>query len=151
MNAWTVKCWALALILAGLGLCLYKSQVLGLPLAANETADGWTVQAKLRFQGNGGPAKLSLQIPDLTPGFVALDEDFIASGFGLTVDEDVDQRWARWAVRRARGEQTVYYRMAVARSALDSEWSLVPSFKQVPVYPEPLGTAVREVIKSVRR
>ncbi|HDN69091.1 MAG TPA: hypothetical protein ENG26_00765, partial [Gammaproteobacteria bacterium] len=85
MNSFTVRSWALALSLIGLALTAYKAYELGLPLTPRQNTEVWTLQAQVAFEGTGVPAKLSLFIPENTPGFMLLDEDFISSRYGLTI------------------------------------------------------------------
>ena len=150
MNNFTVKGWVLALILLGLLITAYKVYELGLPLTPKQSTDVWTVQAQVAFEGTGGPAKLSLYVPDNTPGFMLLDEDFISSHFGLTIAKTQDNRRADWAIRRARGDQTLYYRIAVARSNLSHDWESIPDYPEAPVYPEPYASAIQAIIEDVR-
>ena len=150
MNNFTVKGWALALTLLGLLITGYKVYELGLPLTPKQSTDVWTVQAQVAFEGTGGPAKLSLYVPDNTPGFMLLDEDFISSRFGLTIAKTQDNRRADWAIRRARGDQTLYYRIAVARSNLSHDWESTPGYPEPPVYPEPYASAIQAIIEDVR-
>ncbi|MFE8071425.1 inactive transglutaminase family protein [Marinobacteraceae bacterium S3BR75-40.1] len=150
MNSVSVKLWALLLAALGLGICAYKSYELGLPLKPQKDAEIWTVQAKASFKGEGGPAKFSLYVPDDTPGFMKLDEDFISSRFGLTVDEEGQNREANWAVRRARGEQTLYYRLTISDADRDPEWGPKPAFPKKPEYPEPDASAIHAILEDVR-
>ncbi|MCG6898674.1 MAG: inactive transglutaminase family protein [Gammaproteobacteria bacterium] len=150
MNSLTARGWAVALILIGLVITAYKSYELGLPLTPEQHAEVWTVQAQVSFQGKGGPAKLSLYIPENTPGFMLLDEDFISSRYGLTIAKSHENRKADWAIRRAKGAQTLYYRISVARSNLSVEWEEKPAFPSPPDYEEPYASAIRAIIEDVR-
>lgn len=150
MNSLTVKSWALALSLIGLIITVYKSYELGLPLTPAQNTDVWTVQAQVSFEGTGKPAKLSLFIPENTPGFMLLDEDFISSRYGLTIAKIHDNRRADWAIRRAKGVQTLYYRISVARSNLKTDWNTKPDFPEQPDYPEPYASAIKAIIDDVR-
>jgi hypothetical protein len=150
MNSLTARGWAVALILIGLVITAYKSYELGLPLTPEQHAEVWTVQAQVSFQGKGGPAKLSLYIPENTPGFMLLDEDFISSRYGLTIAKSHENRRADWAIRRAKGAQTLYYRISVARSNLNVEWEEKPAFPSPPDYEEPYASAIRAIIEDVR-
>jgi hypothetical protein len=115
MSKLTVRVWAFLLIALGLGMAGYKVLYLGIPVTPEQSAEVWTVQARLAFNGQGKPAKAGFDIPDITPGFIKLDEDFISSRFGLAIDKTGDSRRADWFVRRAEGQQTLYYRVIVAR------------------------------------
>ncbi len=150
MNRLTVNGWALALSVTGLAIAAYKIFDLGLPLVPEQNTDVWTLQAQATFVGTGGPAKLSLDIPQHTPGFVILNENFISRKYGLTIDQGKDSRKANWAIRRAKGEQSLYYRITVARSNKAVEWESVPSFPQLPDYPEPYASAVQAIVEDVR-
>jgi hypothetical protein len=55
---------SLAFALAGLRLFYYKAAVLGLPLRPRERTSVWTVEARVRFKAEGGPARVSLRVPD---------------------------------------------------------------------------------------
>jgi len=150
MNSFTVRSWALALSLIGLVLAAYKAYELGLPLTPRQNTEVWTLQAQVSFEGTGAPAKLSLFIPENTPGFMLLDEDFISSRYGLTIAKTHDNRRADWAIRRAKGDQTLYYRISVARSNLKTDWESKPDFPETPEYPEPYASAIQAVIEDVR-
>jgi hypothetical protein len=150
MNSFTAKGWALALILTGLVITAYKAYELGLPLSPDQNTDVWTIQAQVSFRGKGVPAKLSLFIPENTPGFMLLDEDFISSRYGLTIAKTHENRRADWAIRRAKGAQTLYYRISVARSNLKADWESKPEFPDPPDYEEPYASAIRAIIEDVR-
>jgi len=143
---------ALILILIALAAVYYKHEKLGLPLKPSEQSDVWTVEAKLRFKANGGPAKAKFYIPRDTPGFVKLNEDFISSNYGLATEQNELNREALWAVRRAKGKQVLYYRMELTRDdgARTPRTLPKPLYPQVPEYDEPLGSAVMAVLKDVR-
>jgi len=150
MNNYTVKTWAIILAFIGLGIAAYKHFEIGFPLSPQASTPVWTVQAQISFVGNGGPAKVSLDIPKTTPGFMQLDEDFISSRFGLSIDNKRTGRKADWAIRRARGEQRLYYRISVAKSDETSGWSTKPAFPKQPVYPEPYSSAIKTILEDVR-
>ena len=111
------KVWilALALFLIGGALFLYKWRVLGYPLLPEEETRIWTVEATIQFDAGepAMPVKATLQIPGLTPGFAILDENFVSRGFGFTTRYVAGGRQVQWAVRRAQGPQTLYYRAVV--------------------------------------
>lgn len=147
----TVKVWAVLLAALGFGIFAHKLFNIGLPLSPEQSAEVWTVQARIAFNGGGGPAKLGFFIPTVTPGLAQLDEDFISSRFGLAINGEGDNRKAEWAVRRAKGLQTLYYRISVARSDTGfSGWGSKPRFPSVPEYEEPYASAIKAIIEDVR-
>ncbi len=147
-----VQILALALMAAGLLLCWYKSAYLGLPLRPGQNTQTWVVQARVVLGASRGPVQASLAIPRDPPGFVVLDEDFISGGFGLVVEDSHDRRRASWAVRRASGKSTLYYRLSLAKAAsVGTGPSPVPTYPPKPTYPEPYGSAVRALLAGVRQ
>lgn len=139
------------LLISGLSLCLYKVSVFGLPLKPGQDEEVWTVQARLSFKGTGKPTKVRFAVPFESPGFVTLDEDFISGNYGLAVENDQVNRWANWAIRRANGPQTLYYRISIARDQNTNEMAgQAPPFPQVPYYPEPYNSAIKAILDTVR-
>ncbi len=143
---------ALILIAIALSIVYYKHEKLGLPLKPAEQSEVWTVEAKLQFKANGGPAKASFYIPKAPPGFAKLNEDFISSNYGLATEQDALNRQALWAVRRAKGKQVLYYRMELTRDDNNSDPRTKPrpAYPPVPDYEEPLGSAVMALLEDVR-
>lgn len=141
---------------AGSGMFYYKWQVLGFPLRADQSAELWTVEARVAFsRAQAGPAKVSLALPSTPPGFAIADEQFISRGYGLTRDGDRDRRLATWAIRRAQGDQTLYYRSTLFRSQAsvqaEAEARPRPPFPPVPTLEEPYATAMEELVVRVRQ
>jgi hypothetical protein len=60
-------------------------------------------------------------VPGNTPNFVILNENFISRGFGLTTSNVDGNRQAVWSIRRARGVQTLYYRVIVQSFAVGEQ------------------------------
>ena len=148
------KVWilALALFLIGGALFLYKWRVLGYPLLSQEETRIWTVEATIQFDAGepAMPVKATLQIPGLTPGFAILDENFVSRGFGFTTRYVAGGRQVQWAVRRAQGPQTLYYRAVVYKDPTQVENDTTPPFPTPPVLGEPLDTALRELVAQVQ-
>lgn len=147
-----VKLLALILAAAGLGLCAYKVEKLGLPLTPDSQTQVWTVETRVSFTSNGRAAKLGLLIPESPPGFSVLDEDFVSSGFGVTTEKDGVNRRAVWAARNVRGRKTFYYRIVLAqdRAANSRRTRPRPDYPAVPDYPEPERSAVFALLEDVR-
>lgn len=150
MGKGIVRFWAVLLVTLGLGIAAYKIYYLGLPATPQQSAEVWTVQARLVFEGEGKPAKVAMHVPDVTPGFLKLDENFISSHFGLAIDKFNGNRRAEWSVRRAKGDQTLYYRIILTRSDLDQTWTTVPRYPKKPKYQEPYASAIRATLDDVR-
>jgi hypothetical protein len=146
------RVWVLAALLAGAGaaLFIYKVRVLGFPVAADATTQVWTVEASVNFRGGPGPVKANLHIPSLTPGFAILDEQFVSRRFGFTTRYVSGGREVQWAVRRARGPQTLYYRATIYRDPARLETDTTPPFPAVPELGEPFRTSMNALLEDVR-
>jgi hypothetical protein len=142
----------LLLTAAGGGLFYYKWQVLGFPVSAHRDAETWTVEARVAFhRPNVGPVKATLQLPTAPPGFVIFDEQFISRGYGLTMEGENDVRSATWAIRRAQGDQTLYYRATLFRGEEAGPPDISAAFPPVPRLEEPYATALQELVSRVRQ
>lgn len=151
MNRRHLYVLALALTAIGLGVFGYKWQVLGFPLKSEAVAEAWTVEAKVEFRKTRvGPAKVKLVVPGAPVGFTLLDEQFISRGYGLSVEGEGDYRRAVWAIRRAQGEQALYYRATVTPAPRIAEQGKPPPFPPVPELEEPFATALQELVDRVR-
>jgi hypothetical protein len=96
------------------------------------------------------PVKATLHIPGLTPGFAMLDENFVSRGFGFTTRYVPGGRQVQWAIRRAKGPQTLYYRAVVYKDPRQFENDTTPPFPAAPVLGEPFDTALQELVTVVR-
>lgn len=105
----------LLLLLAGIGLVSYKSLMLELPVTPGDYQTIWTIEAKVAFQAQAEPVKVSLALPKTQSNMEVLDEIFSSSGYGFTVEETDGHERAIWTTRRAAGPQTLYYKLDVYR------------------------------------
>jgi len=106
---------ALAVAAVGTALFLYKVLALGFPLTPVATAAIWDLEFRLQFVGQGGPAKVTLAIPQSGDAFAVVGESFVSGEYGLTTRIADQGRLAVWSIRQAEGEQVLYYRAAVQR------------------------------------
>lgn len=152
MQGYKIWIFALALFLIGGALFLYKWRELGYPLLPEEETSIWTVEATIQFDAGekSMPVKATLHIPGLTPGFAILDENFVSRGFGFTTRYVTGGRQVQWAIRRAKGPQTLYYRAVVYKDPTQFENDTTPPFPALPVLGEPLDTAVQQLVAQVR-
>ena len=146
------RLWLLsfAIALAGLGLFYYKAVVLGLPLQPRERTSVWTVEARVRFQAEGGPARVSLRVPAGPPGYQIIEQSFVSSGYGLTHEGGEGRRVAIWAKRRASNAQMLYCRVVVSAGGSASELPRAPHFPSPPkddVKFETAAEALRDVVR----
>jgi hypothetical protein len=149
LRHWTAL--ALLLILVGTALTAWKSQVYGYPLTPGNTEDSWTVQARLQIRPGEGPVRVELERPAATPGLGRLREDFISRGFGLDVQEATYRRTVTWAIRRASGLQTLYYRAQYFRDPNQRDFAPRPDYPPVPELEEPFAAALQSITDEVRQ
>ncbi len=142
--------WSLLFTLVGLAIFIHKTINLDIPLKANQQAEIWTVQARLSFESDKRNVKAKLYVPNVTPGYIKLDEHFISGKFGLNVKVHGDRKTANWAIRKADGEQTLYYRTTVTKTDTSSDWLEIPSYPEAPEFDEPYTTAIAKIIEDVR-
>lgn len=115
MNKTHLFVLALVLSIIGFGLFFYKVVHLSFPVLPEETVKTWKIEARIRFVGKGGPAKVSLFIPTSARNYALMDERFVSGGFGLVAGIDHGHRKAVWSIREAEGKQTLYYQADIAR------------------------------------
>ena len=150
MHRTPVIFWSVTLIVIGLAIFLHKSIQLNYPLSADKETQAWTVQARLSFEANKRNVKATLYIPNVTPGYSKLEEYFISGNFGLNAKKSDDNKTANWAIRKADGEQTLYYRTTVTKTGTTAYWSSVPTYPEAPKFAEPYSTAISKIIEDVR-
>ena len=144
--------FVLTALLAAVGTAvfLYKWQVLGFPVSENQETPVWTIESAVRFNSGPGSIKVQLHVPTLTPGFRMLNENSVSRGYGFTLNYGSGGREAQWAIRRADGEQTIYYRISVYEDDSVDQSDTTPPFPPLPVINEPLKTAVDVLVADVR-
>jgi hypothetical protein len=144
--------YLLAFLIAalGIGAFVYKWQVLRFPLRPVAETEVWEIQARVEFQARGGPSKAVLQLPTDPPGYAVLDERFVARNYGMTIERPQGQREVQWAIRRASGTQTLYYRATVYRDAHQPPRQREPAAPEPGTYEEPFATARQTLLEDVR-
>lgn len=105
------------LILFGLGLTLYKSISLGLPLVPSQYRDVWTIESKVSFQPSDGSVEVQLTLPDEHNGWETLNENYSSSGFGFTIVEDDSGDHAKWTKQTVTDPTVMYYKAQVYEDA----------------------------------
>lgn len=144
--------YGLAALLAAIGLSLffYKWQVLGFPVSQNQEVPVWTIESAVRFDSGPGSIKVNLLIPTLTPGFRTLNENPVSRGYGFSLNYGTGGREAQWAIRRADGPQTIYYRISVYQDTGNTQTDTTPPFPPQPTINEPFKTAVDVIVADVK-
>jgi hypothetical protein len=111
------------LIVLGLTIFAYRLWYLQVPLLPGQTQDSWTVEANLQFNATTNPISAQFYIPRNPPNYSLLDEQFISRGYGVTTALENGNQLATWSIRRARGQQSIYYRAIFYRNTLNQPLS----------------------------
>jgi hypothetical protein len=141
---------AALLTIIGLSVFFYKWQVLGFPVSENQEKPVWTIESAVHFDSGPGTIKVQLHVPTLTPGFRMLNENSVSRGYGFSLNYGSGGREAQWTIRRADGDQTIYYRISVYEDETVDQSDTIPPFPPRPVINEPLNTAVDVLVSDVR-
>lgn len=143
---------ALAIIAIALTAMYYKWSALNFPLQPDAKMQVWTVQAHVEYQPRKGANTITLQLPQSPPGFTVLDERFVARNYSKLEETDEDGREVQWAIRRAYGEQDLYYRATIVRAGGSDQHELMyePVVAEPPVLEEPYSTAAQTLLDQVR-
>lgn len=107
---------AFILIFLGGGATLYQIYVLKVPVTEDETDSVWVLDARVQFSAHKDtPVKVHMFVPPRSDSFLSLNESFISPNYGYNVQAEDDNRKVTWSVRRASGEQTIYYRQSLSQ------------------------------------
>lgn len=133
----------------GVGLFLYKALALNFPLLPETEASLWNVEARLTFVAGNKPVKVFLYIPRTSKRYVIMDENFISKGYGLTTRErGYGNRQAVWATRKAKEQQSLYYRTVVRQVAAKESPALIKL--EAPNFEGPYLEAAEAIITEIR-
>lgn len=141
---------AFVLACAGLAAIAYKWKVLQFPIQPVTSVEVWTVQARVEYQPRRGANTVTLQIPSSPPGFALIDEKFVAKNYSRLEEERRGNREVQWSIRRAVGEQALYYRATVVRQAEVEPLGGTPRLGAPPVLDEPYASAAEALLGDVR-
>ncbi|WP_037991284.1 inactive transglutaminase family protein [Teredinibacter turnerae] len=99
------------LFVAGLSMTWLRHKTHDVPWLPGEKRQVWSVEARVEFEAQGEPAKVSLAVPQTQTRFERLAEYTASPGYGLAFVENGRERRAEWSIRNADGPQTLYYRL----------------------------------------
>ncbi len=104
------------LVVLGPSVTAYRIFVLGIPVTEDATDDLWNIDAKVEFVPNAkDPVKIQMFVPPLSRDYVSLNESFISNNYGVAVNRVDGNRKVTWSARRAKGNQTLYYRLVLTK------------------------------------
>ena len=126
----------LALFLAAISLSIFFHKVFAtdVPLLPNQAYKNWYVEAKLSVNSEGRvldsenalPSEIKLQLPQSSPGYEIINEDFINDNYSRQIQniEDTSNRVAIFSNKNAKGSEAIFYRAIIDKTDLaknDSE------------------------------
>ncbi|WP_421901807.1 UUP1 family membrane protein [Maridesulfovibrio sp.] len=103
------------LFLLGFGLTAYKIIGLGFSLSPDEKTTVWTIEATITYEADGGPAEISLNLPDNHEGLVAVSEAYDTPGYSYEIVQKGKTRRGVWKAADVHGSQKVYARANIYR------------------------------------
>ena len=112
---------ATLLITIAVSVFSYKLFVLHLPLSPSAQTSVWAIEAKMTFRAMRGPVQVKFLLPPQQENFDIIDENFISRNYGITYPQyeeslAISNRESIWSLRKASGNQTLYYRLIIKSS-----------------------------------
>jgi hypothetical protein len=149
---WPLYVAVIALIASGFWLIYYKADVFGYALTPNTSTPVWLVEAEVAFRAvKEQPIKVTLSVPQDSNGFRILEENSIAPGYSLNLQDEFPGRRAIWSRRNASGIQRLYYRLEVF-DAVGGPLVLMETAPEKPIPPlfnEPIRESVNSLVQSI--
>ncbi|AFY53026.1 hypothetical protein Riv7116_0423 [Rivularia sp. PCC 7116] len=120
----------LALFLAAISLAIFFHKVFAtdVPLLPNQAYQNWYVEAKLSVNSEGRvldsenalPSEIELQLPQTSPGYKIISEDFINDSYTRQVKElkNSSNRVAVFSNKNAKGSEAIFYRAIIDKTDL---------------------------------
>ncbi len=141
---------ALGLFILGFGFTLYKILVLEFPLFPGEYRDVWTIESKIHFKPDDGPVKVRLKLPSEDTGWAIVDENFASSGFGFSVTEESDGRYALWTRQNLLQPTTLYYKIQALKAREVRLFPQFPGAVKAPLLGEDQQAAVTRLVEVLQ-
>ncbi|MBN2993721.1 inactive transglutaminase family protein [Pseudomonas cedrina subsp. fulgida] len=154
MRSLTIHLKILIAVLVALGISITAYQIfaLGIPVTEDAMEDLWNIDAKVEFVANAkDPVKVQMFVPPLNRDYVSLNESFISNNYGVSVNRLDGNRKVTWSARRAKGTQTLYYRLVLTKR--DGEKSKVkgPIFRDSIAVEGPEKIAAEALLAPIRQ
>ena len=116
------------LVVTGLGAAIYKNQVLGFSFSPDAKVDTWTVEAKITFEADGGPVKVSLNQADNTANMSVLNHETVGDNYLETTESNGSgEDRTVWSKDAAQGKQVIYYRVSAYQKDNKSHRKAIPA------------------------
>lgn len=114
------------LTLLGLFMVWYKVVYLDIPLLPHAKKSLYTISAEISFEGNDGPANISMALPKSMDGIPIISEENESGKFGYTITRTLEGQRGVWSKRETKGEEKIFYKITVAPK---SNYTVTPDKK----------------------
>ncbi|MCF6340762.1 MAG: inactive transglutaminase family protein [Sulfurimonas sp.] len=101
------------LIFIAVATMAYKVKYLDFPLFSGEDKSIFNIEAKIKFEGTGENAFISLALNEEQDEMFVYNESASSLNYGYTTAQVDGYKRAEWAKRHIRGTQTIYYSIDV--------------------------------------
>ncbi|MBW1646357.1 MAG: UUP1 family membrane protein, partial [Deltaproteobacteria bacterium] len=143
----------IVLLVLGLGTTYYKVKVLGFSFRPDKLETVWTVESAIDFVAEGGPVKVTLNMPDNSADLVVTDFQVESPGYNFqVVKTEAGKRGVWTSKKKVSGPQRLYFRASIYRRG-----QAAPPSKKAPALPkisQPLSglnlEAARQLVKKAR-
>ncbi|WP_409318570.1 inactive transglutaminase family protein [Pseudomonas sp. KCJK9016] len=141
------------LVLLGISVTAYQIFVLGIPVTEDATDDLWNIDAKVEFVASTkDPVKIQMFVPPLSRDYVSLNESFISNNYGVAVNRVDGNRKVTWSARRAKGNQTLYYRLVLTKRYTAEKTKVKgPTFRDSMAIEGPEKIAAEALLAPIRQ
>lgn len=137
------------LFISGIAASIYRGVENNVPFLPGKQVQSWAVDAKIKFQGTGDPAEISFALPN-DPAFEVLVENATSPGYGLSINDDPQDRRAIWSVRSAKGQQDLYYKVTLIPTGVTSIKSEgIPNVQDTYIWPAADKVAAEQASEDV--
>ena len=116
LNKRHVYILATLLAIAGAAITAVRIIVLQLPVTPDETIDTWRIEARIEVEATGKPMRVEMQLPQNSPGYTIISQNFVSGEFGLRTRSPDVNRQAVFSAREVRGDKVLYFQAIVHSS-----------------------------------
>lgn len=139
------------LFITGFSLFAYRHWHLDVPLKPQTSINSWMVEANLKFQAKPGkPIKAKFMVPYMPPFHTTLDEYYVSYNYGVTTSILDGNRQTVWAIRRASGLQSLYYRAIFKEANYDNYEQEAPTKLSQTNFDDAEKAAVEALVNEAR-
>lgn len=98
------------LMIVGIGMSIFRHEVYGVPWISGQQNQVWEVEGRIEFEAKSTPVKVKLAIPSSQKGYTLINENTSSPGYGFTLVEESNGRFAEWTKRNADGKEILYFK-----------------------------------------